>query len=484
MNYKWTVLTVTTVGVLMAGIDSRIIIVGLPQVAAALGADAEQAIWFTQAYTLGSTIILLLVGRVTDIFGRVKIYISGFFLFTLGSALISLSGTPTQVIFFRFLQGIGSGILSVNSVAMIVDATPVQELGFALGLNMSSFRFGAMAGLTLSGVLLALLDWRALFYINVPIGIFGIFWALRRLKEIGIREKSSPIDWVGFITFTVSITTFLLALTYDAYGMVDRDIVYILLVAAILSIAAFTSYERRQEHPLLDLRLLGIREFSGGVIAQLLNAAAWGAVLLLLSLYLQLIVDLSPFDAGIRLIPFEFVCLIFGALSGKLSDKFGPLPFTTGGLALTSLSLYLFSTVDAKTPYLTLLVYMIIFGAGSGIFASPNMSSIMGSVPAERRGVASAFRNTMFNIGFTISLNLAVIFLTLIVPYPLLSQIITSLTPVNVTATDKLMFVEALQKTYLYLAVLNTIAIIPSVLRGRRTSNNAPLSPSEAVMDI
>jgi EmrB/QacA subfamily drug resistance transporter len=484
LNYKWTVLTVTTIGVLMAGIDSRIIIVGLPQVAAALGADAEQAIWFTQSYTLGSTIILLLVGRVTDIFGRVKIYISGFLLFTLGSALISLSATPTQVILFRFLQGVGSGILSVNSVAMIVDATPIKELGFALGLNFSSFRFGAMAGLTLSGVLLALLDWRALFYINVPIGIFGIFWAWKRLKEVGILEKSSPIDWVGFLTFTVSITTFLFALTYDAYGMVDRNIVYILLAIAILSIAAFVRTERRLEHPLLDLRLLGIREFTGGVTAQLINAAAWGAVLLLLSLYLQLVVGLSPFDAGIRLIPFELASLAFGALSGKLSDRYGPFLFTTSGLAVTSLSLYLFSTVDASTPYLTVLAYMMIFGVGTGLFGSPNMSSIMGSVPADRRGVASAFRNTMFNVGFTISLNLAVILLTLIVPYPLLSEIITSLGPVNVTAADKLLFVEALQRTYLYLAVLNTIAIIPSILRGRRTSNITPHSPGEATMEV
>ncbi|MEM3451824.1 MAG: MFS transporter, partial [Nitrososphaerales archaeon] len=161
----------------MAGLDSRIVIIGLPQVASALGADAEQAIWFTQSYILGTTIALLLIGRITDIFGRVKIYTIGFAIFTLGSALISLSQGFADFIFFRGIQGFGAGVLFTNSIAIITDATPKNELGFALGVNQIAFRFGAMAGLTLSGIIILFLDWRALFYINVPIGIFGTIWA-------------------------------------------------------------------------------------------------------------------------------------------------------------------------------------------------------------------------------------------------------------------------------------------------------------------
>ena len=468
LKYKWTVLTVTTLSVIMAGIDSRIVIIGLPQVAAALGADAEQAIWFTQAYTLGSTVILLLIGRATDIFGRVKIYTGGFAIFTIGSALISLSNQPNLVILFRGLQGLGSGILFTNSVAMIVDATPPRELGFALGLNMSAFRFGAMAGLTLSGVLLALLDWRALFYINVPIGIVGTFWAHRKLKEIAKVDRSTPVDWVGFVTFTASVTSLLLALTFAAYGMTDLALVYTLLLASLVSLLAFASYETKAKHPLFDLSLLRIREYTGGVVAQLMNAAAWGAVLLLVSLYLQLVAGLSAFEAGIQLIPFELVFLVAGTLSGRLSDRFGTLPFTTSGLALTSVSLFLLSTVDASTPYLRPIVYMIIFGAGTGLFASPNVSSIMGAVPEDRRGVASAFRAMMFNIGMTISLNLAILLMTLTIPYAELTRIMTSLNPVLIPEADKLLFVEGIKNTYLWLTVLNTVAIAPSVLRGKR----------------
>ncbi|HJX24479.1 MAG TPA: MFS transporter [Candidatus Bathyarchaeia archaeon] len=476
LKYKWTVLTVTTLSVIMAGIDSRIVIVGLPQVAAALGADAEQAIWFTQAYTLGSTVILLLIGRATDIFGRVKIYTGGFAIFTIGSALISLSNQPNLVILFRGLQGLGSGILFTNSVAMIVDATPPKELGFALGLNMSAFRFGAMAGLTLSGVLLALLDWRALFYVNVPIGILGTLWANRKLKEIARVERSTPVDWVGFVTFTTSVTSLLLALTFAAYGMADRTMVYGLLATSAVSLVAFTAYEKRAKHPLLDLRLLRIREYTGGVVSQLLNATAWGAVLLLVSLYLQLVAGLSVFEVGIQLIPFELAFLAIGSLSGRLSDRFGTLPFTTSGLVLTSASLFLLSTVNASTPYQHAIVYMIIFGAGTGLFASPNISSIMGAVPHDRRGVASAFRAMMFNVGLTISLNLAILLMTFTIPYGELTRIMTSLNPVLIPEADKLLFVEGIKNTYLWLAVLNTVAIAPSVLRGKRREGGSTSS--------
>ena len=465
----------------MAGIDSRILIVGLPQVAAALHADAEQAIWLTQAYTLGSTIVLLLVGRVSDTFGRVKIYILGFALFTLGSALISFSFGPTEVIAFRFLQGIGSGILNTNSVVMIVDATPISELGFSLGLNMSSFRFGAMAGLTLSGVLLAIFDWRALFWVNVPIGIFGTVWAWKRLKEVGKVEKNEPFDVIGLTTFTVTLTSFLLAITFQAYGLAEVNTVYLLMLICVLSLAAFVGYERRIEHPILDLRLLGIREFTGGVLAQLLNAVAWGAVLLLISLYLQIVLGLSPFDAGIRLIPFEMISLIVGLTSGRLSDKFGPLPFTTSGLLITSLALYLLSTITIDTPFTSVLIFTLVFGLGIGLFGSPNMSSIMGAVPPERRGIASAFRSIMFSIGFTVSLNLAILLMSMVMPYTLLSQIITEQVS-ELTGANKQLFLDAMKTTYLWLAAFNTLAIIPSVLRGKRTVH-APLSPIDAALE-
>ena len=461
----------TTVGVLMAGIDSRIVIVGLPQVAASIGADAERAIWITQAYVLGSTVALLLIGRLSDILGRVKIYTAGFAVFTVGSLLTSLSLNPMMMIVFRGLQGLGSGILFTNSAAIITDATPPNELGFSLGINQVAFRVGAMTGLTVSGLILTFLDWRALFYVNVPIGIVGSLWAHRRLREVARPERGAPIDWPGFVTFTTGIGSLLLALTLAAYGIAERVLVLALLAISGTSLALFVVAERRSPHPLLDLKLLQIREFMGGVIAQLLNAVAFGAVLLLMSLYLQLVRDLSPLSVALMFIPLDITTIVLGPLSGKLSDRYGHLPFTTGGLALVSVSLFLLSTMDAFTPYPTVVAYLVVFGAGLGIFASPNIASIMGSVPPQRRGVASGLRATFFNVGFTISLNLAVLLMTLTVPYTLVTDILIR-NPAAIPQADRILFASGLQKTFLALAAINTVAILPSMLRGQRTRAN------------
>jgi MFS family permease len=328
-----------------------------------------------------------------------------------------------------------------------------------------------MAGLTISGVILSILqDWRALFYVNIPIGIFGTLWAQLALKETMFAEKESSIDWTGFFTFTASITSFLLALTYAAYGLGNEFLVIELSAIGMIMMAIFIVRERRCPHPLLDLRLFRIREYTGGIVAQLINAIAWGAVLLLLSLYLQLVLGYSPLDAGIRMIPFDIAFLIFGPLSGKLSDRIGHLPFTTSGIALTSISLYLFSTVDTSTPYSLLVCYMALFGAGIGIFASPNMSSIMACVPPKRRGIGSALRATFFNIGFATSLNLAVFIISLVVPYALVTVIVSG--TANVAQVDKMLFLDGLKTTYLWLAGLNAIAIIPSILRGKGTKRS------------
>src|SRR5205823_13485255 len=238
--------------------------------------------------------------------------------------------------------------------------------------------------------------------------------------------RGAPIDWLGFATFSVFILTLLLGLTIAAYGVAETTTVVGLFLVSVSALAAFIVLERRHPHPLLDLKLLRIREFTGGIVAQLLNAIAFGAVLLLLSLHFQLVLQKSPLEAGLLIIPTDIATLAAGPLSGLLSDKYGHLPFTTAGLATISLSLLLFATTDASTPYSVFVAYLILFGAGLGFFASPNISSIMGSVPPERRGIASGFRATFFNVGYTISLNLAILITTFTIPYALVTQVIGS----------------------------------------------------------
>jgi EmrB/QacA subfamily drug resistance transporter len=473
LQYKWTVLTVTTVGVLMSGIDSRIVVIGLPTVAAALGADAEQAIWFTQAYIIGSTVALLYLGRISDMYGRVKIYNIGFAIFTVGSLFTSLSPDPNFFIAARIFQGLGSAALFSNSAAIITDAFPRGELGNALGINSVAFRAGSMAGLTLSGLILAFLDWRYLFYVNIPVGIFGTLWARARLHEQSRPESTSTMDWPGFILFASFLSFLLLALTFGAYGFGESLLIAAFVMLSFASLALFVNIERRTANPLLDLSLLRIKEFTGAVSAQLINAMAWGAFILLISLYLQLVKGLSPLQAGIAILPFDVALLFLAPISGKLSDRYGTRPFATAGLAVITASLVAMSTLTPDTSYVTLVAFLIIGGAGMGLFTSPNMSSVMGSVPSHRRGVASAFRATFFNIGFVLSFNIVILVLTFYLPYSLISQIISSQGVLTSISTNAAKFSSALDNLFLVLAAINTVAIVPSLLRGPRMESEA-----------
>ena len=462
----------------MSGIDGRIMIVGLPTVAAALKADAEQAIWFTQAYTIGSTVALLFIGRVSDMFGKVRIYALGFTIFTIGSLLTALSSSPDAFIAARMAQGLGSAALFANSAAIITDAFRSTELGTALGINQIAFRAGAMAGLTISGFILSVLAWPFLFYVNVPIGIFGTVWALRRLKENRMPVKAPPMDWRGFLTFTVFITGLLLALTYAAYGFASVWLAVLLCVVSIVSLGLFVRIELHREHPLLDLKLLKIREFTGGIITGLLNSVAWGSFMLIISLYLQLVEGYSPFGAGVAILPFDAAFLALGPVSGRLSDKYGKRPFTTAGLAVISLALFLSGTIGVSTPYTTIALYLVIGGAGLGLFASPNMSSVMGSVPAKRRAVASALRGTFFNVGYTISVNLVILVMTFNLPLSSITQIISSVTPTALTLSQRAAFDVGINHVYFVMGVVNLVAILPNLLRGKRVN----IEPEESMV--
>ncbi len=467
MQYKWVALSVTTIGILMVGIDTRIVIIGLPQVSEQLGADLEQAIWITQAYVLTSTLILSIIGRLSDIFGRVRIYVIGFAIFTIGSALTSLGTDPTQVILFRAVQGIGAAFVFTNSIAILTDAAPRKQLGLFLGINQIAFRAGALVGLTLSGLILSFLDWRALFYINIPIGVFGTFWAHRQLKDTAPLDKNRKIDWIGFALFTAFLFCLMVGLTYGAYGSSGLTISYALLIASVVFIGIFLVYERTAHYPLIYLKVFRIKQVSGGLFALLLNIITWTAVLLLLSLQFQLVNNQTPLEAGLSLLPFEITFLIVGPLSGRLADKFGQAQFTISGLVISTIALFLFSTTNETTSYLILSIYMVLLGVGTGLFVAPNLRSVMSAIPAERHGIGSALFTLFLNIGLTVSLNFAVLIMSLTAPYDLITQIISAVNPASISLADKALFVSSLSNTYFAFAILNAIALIPAVIGGK-----------------
>ncbi len=466
MRYKWIALSVTIVGTLMAGIDTRIIIVGLPTVARELGTDVESIIWISQSYLLASTVGLLLIGRITDTVGRVKIYNIGFVVFTVGSFLASISQSAVQLIISRIVQGTGSAMLITNSAAILTDATPSDELGTILGINQIAFRIGSVAGLTLSGVIIAMSGWRALFYLNIPIGIFGTVWAHLRLREISTLDVQKKMDWHGFAAFTSGLTLMLLAITLLSYGITEALPGFVMLTLGAILLLYFIRIEMRSNAPLLDLRLFKIREFAAGNMAQLLNALAWFGIVLMLSFYMQIVFDFTALQTGVSLLPLEVAFVLFGPISGKLSDKYGTRLFSTLGLSVSSVGFFWLTQVNISSSYSEVTIPLILLGVGNGMFVAPNISSIMRSVPANRRGVASGFRTTMFNIGGTASAGLAILLITTGIPYSVFSGLLRSMNPSALGRVPEQEFINGFKVESFVFGIINTGAIIPSFLRG------------------
>lgn len=479
LDYKWVAVTVTTIGIFMVGLDARIVIIGLPQVAYQLGADAEQAVWITQSYVLTTTVLLILIGRLSDIFGRVRIYWFGFALFTIGSALTSLGFNPLSVIVFRAIQGAGGSLIFANSIAIVTDATPRRQLGLFVGINQISYRAGAILGLTLSGLILSFFDWRALFYINIPVGIFGTFWARRRLKEVAVLDKNAKIDWLGFGAFAVFLLSLMIALTVSAYSSVESASVLGLIALSMIFLVLFLLRERKISYPLIDFQMFKIREVTGGILAVLLNVIAWAAMLLLLSLQFQLVRNQTPLEAGISILPFEVAFLAVGPLSGTLSDRLGYSRFILTGLSLGSVVLFLLSTTGSATPYPVLALYMVLMGVATGFFLAPNLRSVMGALPMQRRGVGSALVSLFLNIGLTVSLNLAIVIMSFTAPYALITKIVSGVGAVSVTPAQQALFMDSIKSAYFVIAIVNALAIPPSIFQINRKPKNKAAASSE-----
>jgi EmrB/QacA subfamily drug resistance transporter len=416
-------ITVTTVGALMSTLDDRILVIGLPTVTRELGATVEQGIWVTQAYLLSTTIVLLMVGRTADVVGRVKLYNVGFAVFTFGSALSAISPDPYELITGRLIQGVGAGMLSANSLAIVADATPTNQLGQFIGFNQLASRVGSVTGYVLTGFVLAFTTWRALFLINVPIGIFGTVWAHYRLRELATKDVVKTIDWPGFLTITPALVLILLAITFFGYGSAQLSVSSGMLALGLALLVTFVLVERRSKAPLLDLNLLRNREFSLGNISNAFNSLSWNAMLYMISFYLQVVMGLSPLQAGIGVLPLEATFLLVGPISGRLADRYGSRIFTSAGPIVSSISCFAAATFSSTTPYPQVALSVALLGVGMGLYVSPNARAIISSVPPHRRGVATALRSTLTYFSATLGPGLAITIMTIAVPY----QTITTL---------------------------------------------------------
>ena len=470
LEYKWVVLTVTTVGIFMATLDSSIVVVGLPQVVSDLKTNLVVGVWIITIYRLMITVLLVGIGRWADMHGRVRLYNMGFAVFTVGSLLSGLSPTAEALLAFRLVQGIGAALLFVNSVAIVTDAFSGKDLGKGIGINQVAINAGTITGYTLSGVLIQLFTWRSIFLVNVPIGIFGTYWSRKRLKEISRPAVGEKFDAAGAITFSIAITLILLGLTLGSLTDLANQA---MVGASVVCFALFIIIERKARYPALDLSLFKIRLFTAGNIANLLSGLAFAALAFVMTLYFQLVRGYDPLHAGIFLIPLDVTLILVGPISGWLSDKWGARGLSTMGLLIASAGFCLLSGLTLDTPYFQIAFWLSLVGFGIGLFRSPNASSVMGSVPSAKRGISSGVRSTIINTSIVASIPLVLALMTSDVPYSKLVNLgnvglggITQL-----ASGDVGIFLSGLQHSLIVLSFLILGSAIFSFLRGPRTES-------------
>jgi MFS family permease len=362
-------------------------------------------------------------GRLGDMFGRVRIYNLGFMVFTAAAVALSfdpfhLDGGALWLIGWRVIQGVGGAMLMASSAAILTDAFPSNQRGMALGVNMVAAVAGSFLGLLIGGVL-SEWDWRAIFWVGVPIGLLGTVWSLRSLHEVGVRTPGR-LDWAGTILFGVGLTVVLTAITYgiQPYGGHPTGWTnpWVLgsIAAGVAMLVAFCLVEQRVAQPMVNIALFRSTSFGMGNLAGLMSSVGRGGLQFMLIIWLQGIwlplhgynFESTPLWAGIYMLPMTFGFLIAGPLAGSLADRFGARPFTVSGMLLMAVTFVALVMIPVNFNYWLFAVLVFLNGLGGGIFTAPNTAAIMSSVPAEERGAASGVRATFFNAGSSLSIGI------------------------------------------------------------------------------
>ena len=428
-HYKWVALSNTTLGMLAATVNASIVIIALPAIFRGIHlnpltpGNVSYLLWMLMGYLVVSAVLVVTLGRLGDIYGRVRMYNMGFAIFGLGALALPFDpftgpSGALWLIGWRVVQATGGAMLMANSPAILTDAFPADQRGTAMGINQVAGISGSFLGLILGGVLAAV-DWRLVFIVSVPIGLGGAIWSYLSLREIGLRTRAR-IDWLGNVTFGLGLIGLLTGITYgiQPYGGHSMGwtspVVLAGLIGGVVLLAAFCLIELRVREPMFDLRLMKIRAFSAGVTATLLASIARGGLQFMLIIWLQGIwlllhgysfID-TPLWSGIYLLPLTagFVCL--GPISGWLSDKHGARLFASGGLLVSAAAFGGLLLLPTDFKYAAFAVLIFVAGAGMGLFSAPNAAGIMNSVPARQRGAASGMLATFQNSGFVLSIGI------------------------------------------------------------------------------
>jgi MFS family permease len=434
-RYKWMVLSNTTLGVLMATIDSSIMLIALPDIFRGIGinpllpGNTFYLLWMILSFLVVSSVLVVSLGRLGDMYGRVKMYNLGFAVYTFFSLLLTItwmSGTAAALwlVVMRVFQGVGAAFLIANSSAILTDAFPENQRGMALGINQVAGISGSFLGLVLGGIL-GPIQWRLIFLVSVPIGLFATVWAYRNLREVAVRRHGS-IDWPGNVTFAIGLIAVMVGITYgiQPYGGHTMGwtspFVLACLLGGLAFLGLFCVIEERVPDPMFRLDLFRIRAFSAGSLSTLLASIGRGGLMFMLIIWLQGIwLPLHGYDfartplwAGIYMLPLTAGFLTAGPVSGILSDRYGSRPFATGGMLAAALSFGLLELLPVNFPYLAFAALLILNGLAMGAFAAPNRAGVMNSLPPQHRGVGSGMNSTFQNSAQVLSIG---VFFTLMI---------------------------------------------------------------------
>lgn len=484
MQYKWTVLSNTTLGTLMSSLDTNIVLIALPTIARNLpNTTVLDLLWILMGYILITATVLVNFGRLSDMFGRVRLYTFGFAVFTVGSALCSLAATGPELIGFRLVQGIGAAFLYSNSGAIITDAFPENERGQALGINQVAIVAGSVLGLVLGGFLTYSIGWRSIFYVNIPIGIVATLWAHHNLKELANIKKGQKVDVWGNVTFAVGIASILTGITLYATSTFSSFIIVLIVIFGSALLVCFLFIEKSVNDPMFNLKLFRIRLFLAGNVAILLNALARGAITFVLVFYLQgPTMMLNPLSAGLFLVPITASLSFFGPISGRLSDRHGVRLFATTGLIVSAIGLLMLTRIGRTVTFEEVLIPLVIIGSGMGMFASPNRASIMNAAPPQERGIASGISTTLTNVGRTFSLGFSFLIMSAVVPVSDLDKIFLGSGSGLTVGPWVNNFISSIHLIFYISAAFLIVAIIPSMLRGAPMKIHDP--PKETILKV
>jgi EmrB/QacA subfamily drug resistance transporter len=484
-NYKWWAVSCTSLGTLLAAINSGTLIIALPVLKRHLHTSLLTLVWVILVYMIASTVLVLSAGRFSDQFGRKNAYIGGFLVFAAASLGAGFSGSGTELIVWRIVQGLGGSFLLANSAAIVTDAFPREQLGVAMGANAMVAAIGLVIGPVLGGALVDI-SWHWVFWFNVPIGLIGSAWAFAVLREISGRSSETAFDTLGTVTFLIGLTGLVLGVSKGGIEGWNSPLVYGSLIAAAIFLPLFVLVESRHRQPMLDLAIFKDRLFSASAAASFMNGLARFSLMFIFVFYFQGVQGDSPITAGIKLAPLAVGMLIASPLAGRYADRNGSRSLAAIGMLVMAVGMALMTTLQRDTGYFWPGLFQLITGLGSGAFLSPNTAAMMGAVAPARRGIASGARVLVQNIGAVLSIAFVIAILTSSVPKSVLLNVFSGLGD-RMSTTQLVPFLNNMHTALWCLAAVAVLGAVVSFVRPKHVevpalaSEVAPVQQGEAV---